>query len=166
MPVKEAAPLFDHAVHLAIEGVRFQEVLDFVVVGSANRRRTRELTKGLSRVQTAGVLFLGFIPFPALINRVSETEISAPSTTFLSGLGRTLGYNVEADGEHLSVAFEPWALEHAGAFEVPCLRLQFRQSGDRIVLERFTVSDDGEERTVNLDAARDALQAWMDWMVD
>ena len=97
---------------------------------------------------------------------MSEGEISAPSTTFLAGLGKTLGYNVQADGENLAVAFEPWSLEHSHAFEVPCLRLQFRQRGDRIVLERFTVSDDGEERTVNLDAARDALQAWMDWMVN
>jgi hypothetical protein len=120
----------------------------------------------LARVQTAGLLFLGFIPFPDLVREVSEVEISAPSATFLSGLGRTLGYSVQADGENLSVSFEPWALEHSGPFEVPCLRLHFRQRGDRIVLERFTVSDDGEERTVNLEAARDALQAWMDWMMD
>ena len=120
----------------------------------------------MARVQTTGLLFLGFIPFPALVRDVSEVEISAPSMTFLSGLGKTLGYNVQADGENLSVAFEPWSLEHSDPFQVPCLRLHFRQRGDRIVLERFTVSDDGEERTVNLDAAHDALQAWMDWMVD
>jgi hypothetical protein len=95
-----------------------------------------------------------------------EAEISAPATTFLSGLSKTLGYNVEADGEHLAVAFEPWSLEHEDPFQVPCLRLRFRQDGDRIVLERFSISDEGEERVVNLDAARDALQAWMDWMND
>jgi len=97
---------------------------------------------------------------------MSDVEISAPATTFLSGLGKTLGYNVQADGERLAVAFEPWSLEHVGPFQVPCLRLQFRQDGERIILERFIISDDGEERVVDLDAARDALQAWMDWMVD
>ena len=97
---------------------------------------------------------------------MSEEDISAPATTFLSGLGKTLGYNVEADGKHLDVAFEPWSLEHENPFEVPCLRLHFRQEGERIILERFSISDDGEERVVDLDAARDALQAWMDWMVD
>ena len=97
---------------------------------------------------------------------MSEVEISAPATTFLSGLGKTLGYNVQADGEHLAVAFEPWSLEHEGPFQVPCLRLEFRQEGERIILERFSISDDGDERVVDLDAARDALQAWMDWMVD
>jgi hypothetical protein len=97
---------------------------------------------------------------------MSEVEISAPATTFLSGLGKALGYHVEADGDHLDVAFEPWSLEHEGPFQVPCLRLQFRQDGERVILERFSISDDGEERVVDLDAARDALQAWMDWMVD
>jgi len=97
---------------------------------------------------------------------MSEAEISAPATTFLSGLGKTLGYNVEADGERLAVAFEPWSLEHEGPFQVPCLRLQFRQEGDRIILESFSISDDGEERVVEQDADRDALQAWMEWMVD
>jgi hypothetical protein len=97
---------------------------------------------------------------------MTEAEISAPATTFLSGLGKTLGYNVQADGEHLDVAFEPWSLEHEGPFKVPCLRLQFRQQGDRIILERFIIADGGEERMVDLEAARDALQAWMDCMRD
>ncbi|MGI0149032.1 MAG: hypothetical protein ACREDF_05825, partial [Thermoplasmata archaeon] len=51
-----------------------------------------------------------------------------------------------------------------GPFDVPCLRLQFRVEGERVVLERFTISDDGDERLVELDAAHDALQAWMDSM--
>lgn len=95
---------------------------------------------------------------------LADVEISAPATTFLSGLGKTLGYSVDADGERLAVAFEPWSLEHEGPFDVPCLRLQFRQVGERVVLERFTISDGGEERVVELDAAHDALQAWMDYM--
>ncbi len=33
-------------------------------------------------------------------------------------------------------------------------------------IERFLITDDSEERLVDLDAARDALQAWMDFMVD
>src|SRR5439155_26517832 len=104
-------------------------------------------------------------PRPSLL-RMSEADISAPATTFLSGLGKTLGYNVEADGNHLDVAFEPWSLEHGHLFEVPCLRLRFRQEGERIILERFSVSEDGEERVVDVEAARDRLWAGMDWMVD
>src|SRR5437660_10010118 len=95
-----------------------------------------------------------------------EADISAPAITFLSGLGKTLGYNVEADGKHLDVAFEPCSLEHEGPCEVPCLRLHFRQEGERIILERFSISDDGEERVVDVDAAREALQPGMDWRVD
>jgi len=33
-----------------------------------------------------------------------------------------------------------------------------------MVLERFTIQNDGEERAVDLEAAHDALQAWMDSM--
>jgi len=110
--------------------------------------------------------FRAFKPDPALVGCMSGSEISAPASTFLSGLGKTLGYNVEADGERLAIAFEPWSLEHEDPFEVPCLRLQFRQEGDRIILERFLITDDSEERLVDLDAARDALQAWMDFMKD
>jgi hypothetical protein len=40
---------------------------------------------------------------------------------------------------------------------------QFRQIEARIVLERFTIEEDeGPERAVDLEAAHDALQAWMD----
>jgi len=47
---------------------------------------------------------------------------------------------------------------------MPAARL--RQVDGRIVLERFTVENAGEEQVVNLEAARDALQAWMDSMAD
>lgn len=100
------------------------------------------------------------------MTRPDAPEISAPAAGFLSGLGKTLGYSWKEDGQRLAVAFEPWALEHENPFEVPCLRLEFRQMGDRMVLERFTVSEDGEERGINLEAARDALQAWMDFVAD
>jgi hypothetical protein len=113
-----------------------------------------------------GGLFLGFKPATTLVPAMTEAAISAPAGPFLVGLGKALGYSIQADGEHLSVAFEPWSLEHADPYEIPCLRLVFRQEGERVVLESFTVSESGEERPVSLDAARDALQAWMDCMAD
>ncbi|TLZ58568.1 MAG: hypothetical protein E6K17_00430 [Methanobacteriota archaeon] len=113
-----------------------------------------------------GGLFLGFKPATHLLPAMTEAAISAPAGPFLAGLGKALGYSVQADGEHLAVAFEPWSLEHANPYEIPCLRLLFRQDGERVVLESFTVSESGEERSVGLDAARDALQAWMDCMAD
>ena len=97
---------------------------------------------------------------------MSATEISAPRSRFLDGLCKTQGYNVLSEGERITVAFEPWAVEQVDAFEMPCLRLDFRQVDGRIVLQRFTVESGGEEQVVNLEAARDALQAWMDWMAD
>jgi len=100
------------------------------------------------------------------VDRMSAIEISAPRSRFLDGLCKTQGYNVVTNGERVTVAFEPWALEQVDAFEMPCLRLDFRQVDGRIVLERFTVENAGEEQVVNLEAARDALQAWMDSMAD
>lgn len=97
---------------------------------------------------------------------MSVPAISAPSATFLAGLHKTLGYNVEEEAGNIMVSFEPWGLEQTNPFDVPCLRLEFRQVGHEVVLERFTVSEEGEEREVDLGAARDALQAWMDWMAD
>jgi len=70
------------------------------------------------------------------------------------------------EGERVTVAFEPWALEQTDPFDIPCLRLEFRQVDGRIVLERFTIENNGEDQVVNLEAARDALQAWMDSMAD
>src|SRR5205823_14022671 len=90
----------------------------------------------------------------------------AHAAPFLSGLGRSCGYSIEADGARLAVAFQPWSLEHGAPSDVPCLRLRFRQDGERVVLEHFTISHDGEERTVELGAAHDALQAWMDFISD
>jgi len=109
---------------------------------------------------------LGFNRAMALLLLMSEAPISAPAGPFLAGLGKVLGYSVQADGERLAVAFEPWSLEHADPYEIPCLRLGFRQEGERIILESFTVSESGEERPVSLEAAHDALQAWMDCMAD
>ena len=97
---------------------------------------------------------------------MDEAAISALAQPFLAGLAKALGYSIQADGERLMVAFEPWSLEHADPYEIPCLRLLLRQDGERVVLESFTVSESGEERAISLDAARDALQAWMDCMAD
>lgn len=93
-------------------------------------------------------------------------EISAPASRFLTGLGKTQGYSVQAHEELVTVAFEPWSLEQVNPFDIPCLRLQFRQVDGRIVLERFSIDNEGEEQIVNLEAAHDALQAWMDSMAD
>src|SRR5207247_9773070 len=97
---------------------------------------------------------------------MSASEISAPRWRFLDGLCKTQGYNVVTEGERVTVAFEPWALEQVDPFDIPCLRLEFRQVDGRIVLERFTIENDGQDQVVNLEAARDALQAWMDSMAD
>jgi len=140
------------------------------VADSLSRRTARPLQSNAKRHKrrvrhtTSGDVFLAFKPATAIVRVMTDTDISAPATSFLAGLGRALGYSVQADGERLTVAFEPWSLEHADPYEVPCLRLMFRQDGDRVVLESFTISDDGEERRVDLEAARDALQTWMDCM--
>ncbi len=97
---------------------------------------------------------------------MTVSEISAPRLPFLDGLGKTQVYNVVTEGERVTVSFEPWALEQVDPFDIPCLRLEFRQVDGRIVLERFTIENDGEDQVVNLEAARDALQAWMDSMAD
>jgi len=45
-----------------------------------------------------------------------------------------------------------------------CVRITFHRVGDRILLDRFVIEDADETRSVNIDAAHDALQAWMDYM--
>src|SRR6266566_5587809 len=127
---------------------------------------SRKHTKGLLRIHCLEDVCVGLLTPGRHVNRMSATEISAPRSRFLDGLCKTQGYNVVSEGERITVAFEPWALEQVDAFEMPCLRLDFRQVDGRIVLQRFTVESGGEEQVVNLEAARDALQAWMDSMAD
>ncbi len=91
----------------------------------------------------------------------SET-VSAPYESFRQGLCRIRGYCMEDQGERVSLAFEPWFAESDRPNSVPCLRLDFRRIADRVVLERFVVCDRGEEQAVDLEAAHDALQAWLD----
>ncbi len=90
--------------------------------------------------------------------------ISAPYEGFRQNLCRVRGYCVEDRGDRISLAFEPWFAESDRLGGVPCLRLDFRRVGDRVVLERFAVCDGSEERVIGLDAAHDALQSWLDCM--
>ncbi len=95
---------------------------------------------------------------------MTSEAISAPYEGFRNGLCRIRGYCLQDEGDRISLAFEPWFTESDRPNTVPCLRLDFRRRGDRVVLERFVVCDQGEERTLDLDAAHDALQSWLDVM--
>lgn len=92
--------------------------------------------------------------------------VSADYTRFCSGLAKAWGFGLEEDGDRLSLAFETWLLESDRRFPAPCLRLRFRKDRERIVLESFVVESEDGSRDVSLDAARDALQAWMYYMSD
>lgn len=92
--------------------------------------------------------------------------VAAPYAEFSAGLERVRGYRLDQEGDSLSLAFEPWFVESGNPFSVPCVRITFRRSGDRIVLESFVIEDAEETRSVDILAAHDALQAWMDYMSD
>lgn len=91
---------------------------------------------------------------------------SADYVRFRSGLSRIQGCGLEEEGDRLSLAFEPWFVEADRRFAPPCLRLSFRKVGDRIVLEGFSIESDEGTRVMSLNAAHDALQAWMDYTSD
>lgn len=88
--------------------------------------------------------------------------ISAPYEGFRQGLCHIRGYCLDDRGDRVSLAFEPWFSESDRPSAVPCLRIDFRRIGDRVVLERFAVCDGTDERALDLEAAHDALQAWLD----
>lgn len=90
--------------------------------------------------------------------------MSAPYEGFLQGLCRIRGYCLQDEGDDLRLVFEPWFVGSEKPYAVPRLRLEFRNKEDRIVLERFVVYDAGRETRVDLEAAHDALQIWMDYM--
>ena len=92
--------------------------------------------------------------------------IAASYSRFTAGLDRVRGYCVTEEGDSLSLAFEPWFVESGSPFAVPCMRITFRREGERIILERFVIEDADELRMVDLNAAHDALQAWMDCMAE
>ncbi len=93
---------------------------------------------------------------------MTPEAISAPYEGFRKGLCGIRGYCLQDQGDRLTLAFEPWFAESDPSAGVPCLRLDFRRIGDRVLLERFAVCDGAEERVLNLEAAHDALQAWLD----
>ena len=73
-------------------------------------------------------------------------------------------YTLVEEGDRLTLAFEPWFVDAAQGRDLPCLRLVLQRDGDRVVLERFAICDQREERLVDLEAAHDALQAWLDYL--
>lgn len=95
---------------------------------------------------------------------MTPEAISAPYEGFRQGLCRIRGYCLQDEGDRMSLAFEPWFTEPDRANSVPCLRLDFRKVGDRVLLERFVICDGSEEKPVDLAAAHDALQSWLDYM--
>ena len=92
--------------------------------------------------------------------------IAASYSRFTAGLNRVRGYCVTEEGDSLSLAFEPWFVESGSPFAVPCMRITFRREGEQVVLERFVIEDLDEPRMLDIEAAHDALQAWMDCMAD
>ena len=90
--------------------------------------------------------------------------VAAPYVRFSAGLQAVRGYRLDEDGDSLSLAFEPWFVESENPLSVPCVRITFHREGDRILLDRFVIEDADETRSVSVDAAHDALQAWMDYM--
>ncbi len=95
---------------------------------------------------------------------MTPEAVSAPYEGFRQGICRIRGYCVDDEGGRIALAFEPWFTESDKPGSVPCLRLEFRRVGDRVVLERFVVCDQGEERAMDLEAAHDALQSWLDYV--
>lgn len=92
--------------------------------------------------------------------------VAAPYVEFSAGLQAVRGYRLDEDGDSLSLAFEPWFVESENPLSVPCVRIVFHRVGDRILLDSFVIEDADETRSVNIDAAHDALQAWMDYISD
>ena len=95
---------------------------------------------------------------------MTPEAVSAPYEGFRQGLCRIRGYCVQDEGDRISMAFEPWFSESDRPNSGPCLRLEFRRVLDRVILDRFVVCDQGEERAVDLAAAHDALQSWLDYV--
>lgn len=87
---------------------------------------------------------------------------SAPYERFRAGIQKSLGYDFVEEGDRLVLTFSPWFAESLSPHREPRLRLLFRKRADQVVLEQFLVDDDEESRPLSIDAARDALQAWMD----
>lgn len=89
--------------------------------------------------------------------------ISAPYEKFCRGVGGLNGYSIEEDGDRVCLSFQPWFTESAKPWAEPSLRIEFRKEGNDVVLERFVVEEDDESRPIDIEAAHDAVQAWLDY---
>lgn len=88
--------------------------------------------------------------------------ISAPYDRFREGIRQSLGYDLQEEGDRLVLCFSPWFTETTHPHREPCLWLHFRKEGDRVVLEEFLVEEEEGVRPMDIEAGRDALQAWME----
>lgn len=94
---------------------------------------------------------------------MTAKEIVVPYARLKEGLERIRGYSLQEREGRVDPAFEPRIVEAPGQ-PVPCLRIVFRKKGTCVALEKFSVCNGDEETPVDLEAAHDALQAWVDWM--
>ena len=85
---------------------------------------------------------------------------------FREGLARQRGYGLEEQGDRLVLNFNPLFVESEKPHAQPTLKLRFRRDGNMLVLEDFLVVEEDREKPINLEAAHDALQIWMDYMCD
>lgn len=93
---------------------------------------------------------------------VALAPLSAPYERFRAGIQQSLGYDFAEEGDRFVLNFSPWFTESLQPHREPQLRLLFRRNGDRIMLEEFLVDAGDGARPLDIDAGRDALQAWMD----
>ncbi|OGS46111.1 MAG: hypothetical protein A3K66_02195 [Euryarchaeota archaeon RBG_16_67_27] len=91
--------------------------------------------------------------------------IAAPNDRLREGLRKVHGYALDESGDRVSVAFEPDLVE-APDHHVPCIRAVCRRRDGQVVLETFSVCDGDPETPLDLDAAHNALQTWVDRMTD
>ena len=95
-----------------------------------------------------------------------KPPIAVPYERFREGLESQRGYGLEEVGSRLVLNFNPLFVESEQPHAQPTLRLRFRRDGSMLVLEDFLVVEEDREKPINLEAARDALQIWMDYMCD
>lgn len=94
---------------------------------------------------------------------MTAKEIVVPYERLREGLSRIRGYSLREREDRVDLAFEPDLVESPDQI-VPCLRIVFRRDAENVVLEKFSVCEGTSETPVDLEAAHDALQAWVDWM--
>lgn len=92
----------------------------------------------------------------------ASEPVSAPWQRFRDAIRGSAGYDLEDGEDRIVLRFSPWFTEWAHPHREPCLRLEFRREGEWAVLELFVVEEDEGPRLLDIEAGRDALQAWMD----